>query len=186
MSWLYFIQEGDGGAIKIGYSVAGAERRRRDFQCGNSAKLKVLGQVSATPNAEREWHQRFAFCRKHLEWFWPEPALLAAINEALTAAPCETVITRWNGKAMGFDDLEQYARTLGMSLSQFSKAIGYAPGHLNMLRANRQDINPRVAYRIQAYTCGEISAEALLVSWRQDRQLWKAGVNPDRYPACAA
>lgn len=78
---VYFIQEGPGGAIKIGWSRHPASIRVRQLQTGNSEELTLLGFISDCTKAEEtEWKHRFWQHRKRNEWFYPAAELLAAIE----------------------------------------------------------------------------------------------------------
>lgn len=78
---VYFIQAVAGGLIKIG--VAGhVTGRFGDIQRMCPIPLTILATVPAAGQAlETELHQRFAFARRHGEWFEPVPELLAYIAE---------------------------------------------------------------------------------------------------------
>ena len=78
---IYFIQEGLGGAIKIGWSRGPANIRLRQLQTGNSVELILLGFVSDCDKSEEvRWRRRFWEFRKRNEWFYPADALLKAIE----------------------------------------------------------------------------------------------------------
>lgn len=80
-SLIYFVQAGEGGPIKIGYSVA-PEERVKDFQCGNPWKLRLLRAFPGGVEEERELHARFAADRMHGEWFKPTPELVRLAEDA--------------------------------------------------------------------------------------------------------
>lgn len=76
---VYFIQAGDRGPIKIGWS-GDVGRRLGELQTANAARLVLLGFVPGTLEDERLWHVRFAEERLEAEWFRPSQALLDAIS----------------------------------------------------------------------------------------------------------
>jgi hypothetical protein len=74
-TWVYFIQSGDNGPIKIG--VAGdVGRRLRSMQTGNPETLRLLGKWWATVEDERTLHRQFAYAHLHGEWFKPVDELV--------------------------------------------------------------------------------------------------------------
>jgi uncharacterized protein YerC len=78
---VYFIQEGEGGAIKIGWAVD-VQQRLALFQTGNSNELRLLGVIAGVPRqVEAQWHKRFAGAQKRSEWFFPTDQLLDAIDQ---------------------------------------------------------------------------------------------------------
>lgn len=80
-AWVYFIQAGADGPVKIGIAVEVAVRMRK-LQDGNPQVLRLLGVATGGRKAESRWHARFAAARLRGEWFMPVPDLLAAISES--------------------------------------------------------------------------------------------------------
>jgi hypothetical protein len=82
--FLYFIQAGDGGPIKIGFSSRPGERLA-ELQIGNAAELRMLGAFDVSNQGieamEAGWHYVFWAARVRGEWFKPIPKLLRAIED---------------------------------------------------------------------------------------------------------
>ena len=78
--YLYFIQQGAGGEVKIGIADD-PERRMKELQTGNPKQLLLLGKFDGARLSERLLHRRFGLLRSHGEWFHPDPALLVYIEE---------------------------------------------------------------------------------------------------------
>lgn len=100
-SWLYFIQAGENGPVKIGVAKDTAERLRT-LQQGNVETLH-LRAARYLPNLfERLLHERFAADRIRGEWFAPSLGVLATMEEyAREAALDEAAVLRlppagWN------------------------------------------------------------------------------------------
>lgn len=72
---IYFIQAGEDGPIKIGYTLGTAnfKHRFRMLQTGNHEKLRLRALVEGGPEIEICLHQRFEHHRYRGEWFNPEP-----------------------------------------------------------------------------------------------------------------
>lgn len=66
--WIYFIQAGSQGAIKIGWAKDPA-KRIRTLQTSQHQKLKMLGAIPGTLKDEQALHRRFADARLNGEWF---------------------------------------------------------------------------------------------------------------------
>lgn len=81
--FVYFIQAGDAGPIKIGFSSK-VDIRIDALQKANAEKLNLLATISGTLIMEAELHQRFAEHRIRGEWFRPAAELLAAIQMTFT------------------------------------------------------------------------------------------------------
>lgn len=81
-TFVYFLQEADGGPIKIGYGWRPADRLR-GAQVGNPRPLRLLGSISGGRALERAWHLRFQTDRIRGEWFAASPDLVDAIEGAL-------------------------------------------------------------------------------------------------------
>lgn len=80
---VYFIQEGEDGPIKIGYTVATLRQRLHQLQNGNPRLLRVRGVIPGGQDAERDVHAAFAHLRLAGtgEWFEPGEELLSFIAE---------------------------------------------------------------------------------------------------------
>lgn len=78
-TFIYFIQAGDNGPIKIGRSdFAGA--RLETMQIGNHEELRLLCCFRDTHLLETRLHRRFSATRIRGEWFKPTPDLLRLIQ----------------------------------------------------------------------------------------------------------
>jgi Meiotically up-regulated gene 113 len=78
--YVYFIQVGGGGAIKIGFSHNAAERVRR-IQGGSLDPVRCIGVMLGGRRREYELHRTFGAHRVSGEWFRPHPSLMAYIAE---------------------------------------------------------------------------------------------------------
>ncbi len=81
-SFVYFIQQGADGPVKIGIA-ANPEKRLRQLQSGNPDRLYVRAIVrTAEPDRlEKDLHGRFGQHRMGGEWFHPTADLMAYMDE---------------------------------------------------------------------------------------------------------
>lgn len=75
-SHVYFIQQGESGSIKIGYSKNPAQRLAT-LQTGHSEPLHMRAMAPGSMAQERALHDRFAHLRVSGEWFRPGEDLVA-------------------------------------------------------------------------------------------------------------
>jgi len=73
-TFIYFIQMGADGPIKIGNALR-PDWRLTELQCGNPYPLKIIHQFEDHVWRERELHIRFADHRLEGEWFEAAPVL---------------------------------------------------------------------------------------------------------------
>jgi hypothetical protein len=66
--FVYFVERGCGGPIKIGWSQD-VDRRLAELQTANAEILRVLGKVPGRMRDESKMHERFAYLRLEAEWF---------------------------------------------------------------------------------------------------------------------
>jgi len=80
--YVYFIQEGHSGPIKIGVA---AEPRNRltDLQCANPRPVRLICAVKGSFKLEKHLHRLLKDHRIRGEWFHPSIEVLEAISEAL-------------------------------------------------------------------------------------------------------
>lgn len=87
-----FIQDVNGGPIKIGYSKNVANRHRQ-LEKRFGRKLAVLATMPGEFAEEREIHERFSHLRfKDTEQFRPGPDLLAFIGRPLMVSPIPDLV----------------------------------------------------------------------------------------------
>jgi hypothetical protein len=80
--FIYFIQQGNAGPIKIGYTKYDLYARFKRLQTGNPLPLRVLAIIDgADTRTEISLHTRFSSCRLNGEWFAPTEELIKFINE---------------------------------------------------------------------------------------------------------
>lgn len=77
---VYFIQEGAGGPVKIGFTRYLASRIAA-LQTGRKERLALLGTRPGGFAEEQALHRRFAAYRLEGEWFRPVPEVLLAARE---------------------------------------------------------------------------------------------------------
>lgn len=96
-TWIYFLQEGSAGPIKIGYAWRVLDRLR-SAQTGNPRELRLIGVIfvlelghissSLLPTnarrVERELHLLFAPSRIRGEWFSPSEDLVRYVANLRT------------------------------------------------------------------------------------------------------
>ena len=80
MGFVYFIQAGNNGAIKIGYTKD-VDRRIKELQTSNPEKLNLLLKVGAEPNDEKVMHDKFKKYCINLEWYSSSEELLNYIKK---------------------------------------------------------------------------------------------------------
>lgn len=87
IGFVYFIQAGNGGDIKIGFSVSPG-RRLAALQTGSAMHLSLLGVVAGPQSFELAVHTKFRAHRVKGEWFRPAPDILAFIADVCAPADC--------------------------------------------------------------------------------------------------
>lgn len=74
--FIYFVQAGDDGPVKIGITTD-IRRRLTALRTGSPAPLRLLGHLPANSSFEKGLHRRLAAARLHGEWFKPTREVLA-------------------------------------------------------------------------------------------------------------
>lgn len=75
-AWIYAIQAGEDGPIKIGLTEGPPARRLATLQQGNPAELQGLAAWRGLKVEEKVLHEEFATARIRGEWFRPTPELV--------------------------------------------------------------------------------------------------------------
>lgn len=79
-TYLYFIQQGEEGPIKIGVSKH-PDKRLRELQTANAVELVLLGTHKGIRSDEKRIHKMFENNRLSGEWFEPCLPLLSLVEE---------------------------------------------------------------------------------------------------------
>ena len=78
-TYIYFIQQGDDGPIKVGYSTS-PEERLRALQTASPYSLRLLKVVEGGEALEKQIHTRFAENQLQGEWFQPTDTFVAYLE----------------------------------------------------------------------------------------------------------
>lgn len=81
VSQVYFIQAGECGPVKVGFT-SNLKERLDALQVGHPENLRLLGARQGGPAEEAELHRRLAAHRVRGEWFAPAPEVLSAVEES--------------------------------------------------------------------------------------------------------
>lgn len=79
-SVVYFIQEGDSGPIKIGFTAGRVGSRLSALQSAHSRPLRIIGTIPGDCGTEIDLHFRFSGHHIRGEWFQPSDELLVFIK----------------------------------------------------------------------------------------------------------
>jgi hypothetical protein len=77
---IYFIQAGENGPIKIGYTEKPIKERLSQLQMANHLELKLLWHIKGSLEKEKIIHNHFKEERLRGEWFNPAKKILTFIN----------------------------------------------------------------------------------------------------------
>jgi hypothetical protein len=88
-AYVYFVQAGPRGSIKIGYSAT-PERRFGDLRTANAHKLIVLGLAKGGAVLEGSLHVALSQYRQEGEWFRAAARVVTAVHEVLSDAQLKT------------------------------------------------------------------------------------------------
>ena len=80
VKYVYFVQVGETGPIKIGIA-SDVRQRVLNLQTANYQDVRLLGWVSGTQRDERLWQAKFDKHCLQGEWFAPHPDVIAGIEE---------------------------------------------------------------------------------------------------------
>ena len=87
---VYFIQQSDGGPIKIG-TAKDPEQRLAALQTGNPQELRLLGSVLGSRAVELGLHELFRAYRLNGEWFAWDGLVVSVVLTLLEISPLDAV-----------------------------------------------------------------------------------------------
>lgn len=164
MIYVYFVQVGKNGPIKIGCSIE-PRKRFTDIQIYHYEDLTLLGFVEQTEIIENRLHRTLANSRIRGEWFWPTSNVVALIKELLTGTvstvPSVPTDTTRTIPVKPLKDLEQEAsRPRITTPSELEVAIDQITGDTEASRASEK---MRIATAIKDAD-GDITVAARLLN----------------------
>lgn len=129
---IYFIQSGDDGPIKIGYSKSNSRTRLRTLQTGSAEKLTLLCEREGHLGHETALHHKLSEYRLDGEWFRPADQVLAAMKDPLpdADAPVGIGVAQPNPDVLDRPDLGdrqvcyEFARELVRQIVQHHRSKG--------------------------------------------------------------
>jgi hypothetical protein len=116
---VYFVQAGEGGRIKIGYSPIPDQRidHLRRFSGPDLIKLAV---IEGSRRLENNVHKLLADHRAHNEWFEPTSEVLAVVRRAAAWHQCEGDRSDFERVEFTSKNLEYFSRLDGV-VGQFAR-----------------------------------------------------------------
>jgi hypothetical protein len=129
--YVYFLQAGEGGPIKIGFSASSVERRLHGNQVGCPAPLTLLGVIEGDVQLERRFHVAFRSCALRGEWFKPHRRLISFIRTVarpLAAPRPEKPANLTVLQELGWEIDDRFG-----SRGSFAKEVGIGEAYLSQI-----------------------------------------------------
>jgi|LUMW01.1.fsa_nt_gb hypothetical protein len=83
-SFVYFVGP-SGGPVKIGLATS-PDRRMKDLQIGNHARLRLWALIPGDSNDEAEFHRQLSDFKLTGEWFQPTAEVMSVVSNARSLA----------------------------------------------------------------------------------------------------
>jgi hypothetical protein len=80
MGYVYFVQLGNSGDIKIGFST-NIKKRMHTLQTSTPENIQLLGFIAGELPTEKMIHEKFRMLRKKGEWFQCHSSIIEFLNE---------------------------------------------------------------------------------------------------------
>lgn len=121
--FVYFIQAGDNGPVKVGWA-RDVSHRLRDHQIGNPYDLSVIATVMASRRAlEGEFHRALRGYHMRGEWFrWAHP-FSAMVKKIAAGELDETNAVAWLEKATADMEMDRARVERGLTIFAYNRMI---------------------------------------------------------------
>ena len=142
MSCVYFLQAGDGGPIKIGFTKGTPEARIKSLQTASPLKLILIGVANGSNIEEKLLHHHLRSHRVAGEWFHPTSQVTEAMILAMNGEfpkKLEIVPPPKEPKALRpkrqrkFNPVDEIFDAFGGATS-LARAIGLKPIHTQTMK----------------------------------------------------
>lgn len=147
-SYVYFIQSGEAGNIKIGISTNPRSRLAK-MQTDTPEPIRLLRLVPGDRQRELSFHGAFEEDRANGEWFRPSPGLLTLIA---TLKYEHIDIESLREKREPKTPFEAAMNEYGFNVSSAADAIGASKGHMSNLFTGVRACGRRTAMKLEALT----------------------------------
>ena len=94
-SYVYFVQSGQKGPIKVGYTTQEPRDRLYAMQTGNPERLNMLAAIPGGPELESAMHVAFAGYHIEGEWFRYEGDVKRVVDELAAHPFCDGLQKLW-------------------------------------------------------------------------------------------
>lgn len=147
MSFVYFIQAGESGNIKIGISRSVISRLRK-MQTDMPEKLRLHLVIAGDLTTERNLHAELKDFRVHGEWFAPHPSVLKKIDDLKSLA---VELPKTTGR-IPKTQIEKSLRGFGFTSNSAAAALGIAQGHMSNVLTGKQHCGVKMGMKLQELT----------------------------------
>ena len=147
---VYFIQAGDGGPVKIGYTGGDISHRLREIQNCNATECSVLRVVGGGKATEREIQKFFSPLNIRGEWFkFSIEMLRFGVDDVLAATPSTSMT------------LKKWLSENKQTQAGFAESLGWSQGYVSkIVKAGTNVLS--VAVAIEKATNGDVTTHDLL------------------------
>lgn len=97
---IYFVEAGESGPIKIGYTKMYVVDRLMFLQVGNPMPLRLLAYTAGTRAEERRLHDKFSAHRMRGEWFQRSDEILAHLRGVLSKPIVFRSLSYWKNQPL--------------------------------------------------------------------------------------
>lgn len=162
--YIYFIQQGENGPIKIGVASNPIDRMI-NLQKGSGHELALLGIIEESTDLERMLHQQFNHLNLRYEWFSPDRELLDYISK--NAAPWPHAVpaqrTRHTLKELKTRKPQAWLKNSSplavlladiqgsRSIDDFASAIGLSGGGLRKFYEGKTNLKMSTIWKISRF-----------------------------------
>lgn len=122
--FVYFVQHGAAGVIKIGFTSCNVGGRFTQLQRAAPDELVFRGYIEGGYELEQDLHSRFAEHRHRGEWFRPAPELLEFIAENVVTDDLDVVLRKDLRSAIGRSQRAKWPRHLKKEFDPYAGEYG--------------------------------------------------------------
>jgi DNA-binding Xre family transcriptional regulator len=157
--FVYFVQAGESGNIKIGIS-RNVSQRLTKMRTDAPVELQLLGVIVGDQKTERAFHSELLAHRANREWFRPSPEVLALIEREKAKGSIELFIRK--KPKVGCSPLQEWRFRRGLSAQKFGDMAGISHATICRLENDVIFAGLDTLERIYRATNGEITPNDLV------------------------
>ncbi len=151
---VYFIQSGDCGPVKIGFTESCINKRLSQLQVSALDKLHLIAAIDGDVLREKELHEKFKPHRIRGEWFHYHNDIALFVEPYRVAKGLAVVRERGQKGPMTPDEFRTIRKDAALTQADLAERLGAAQSSISKFETGAAIIDPKTELAMLAIAAG--------------------------------